>query len=148
MKKKYLLHDSWKFSLKKTQEKVPSELKSKIKEGKWFNATVPGTVQTDLLNNKLIPEPFYSDNETKLQWIGKQNWTYKTSFDLPADYDLSKKLFIVMEGIDTSAIVILNGTMLGPTENMFLTYKFEISKLIIQKNNELEIIFISPEIYA
>ena len=148
MKKKYLLHDSWKFSLKKTQEKIPVELKNKIKEGQWLNATVPGTVQTDLLNHKLIPEPFYSDNEIKLQWIGKQNWTYKTSFDLPEDYDPSKKIFLVMEGIDTSAVVILNGTMLGTVENMFRLYKFEISKHIVKRNNNLEILFISPEIYA
>ncbi len=148
MKKKYLLHDNWKFSLKKTQEIIPVELKNKIKEGKWLKATVPGTVQTDLLNHKLIPEPFYSDNETKLQWIGKQNWTYKTSFNLPEDYDPSQKIFLVMEGIDTSAVVILNGTMLGTVENMFRLYKFEISKHIVKRNNNLEILFISPEIYA
>ncbi|MHB8581513.1 MAG: beta-mannosidase [Ignavibacteriaceae bacterium] len=148
MKKKYLLHDNWKFSLKKTHEIIPVELKNKIKEGKWLKATVPGTVQTDLLSHKLIPEPFYSDNETKLQWIGKQNWTYKTSFDLPEDYDLAKKIFLVMEGIDTSAVVILNGIMLGPVENMFRLYKFEITKHILKKNNDLEILFISPEMYA
>ena len=35
----------------------------------WMNATVPGTVHTDLFQNGVIPDPFFSDNEKKLQWI-------------------------------------------------------------------------------
>jgi len=146
--KKYLLHNNWKFSLKKTHEKIPSQLKNKIKENNWLNAKVPGTVQTDLLNLKLISEPFYSDNENNLQWIGKQNWVYKTVFELPKDFKIAKNIFIVMVGVDTSAVIILNGTMLGVMENMFRTYKFEVSKHLTKGKNELEIIFTSPENYA
>ena len=38
-------------------------------EGKneLLKATVPGAVHTDLFNNKLIPDPFFGDNEHKLQ---------------------------------------------------------------------------------
>ena len=50
------------------------------RESKWYTATVPGTVHTDLLANKLIPDPFFRDNESKLQWIDKANWEYKTIF--------------------------------------------------------------------
>ena len=38
----------------------------------WHPAEVPGLVQMDLLRNKLIPDPFYRDNEKSLQWIGNQ----------------------------------------------------------------------------
>ncbi|MBK7666529.1 MAG: hypothetical protein IPJ32_03780 [Sphingobacteriaceae bacterium] len=31
----------------------------------WHLASVPGTVHTDLFANKLIPDPFFSDNEKK-----------------------------------------------------------------------------------
>src|SRR5476649_542722 len=48
----------------------------------WHPASVPGVVQTDLLANGLIPEPFYRDNESKLQWIGLTNWEYQTSFQV------------------------------------------------------------------
>ena len=40
----------------------------------WARAVVPGCVHTDLLNNKLIEDPFYRDNEKKQQWIGKTDW--------------------------------------------------------------------------
>ena len=46
----------------------------------WYSASVPGCVHTDLLNNKLIDDPFYRDNEKKLQWIGKTDWEYQTTF--------------------------------------------------------------------
>ncbi len=49
---------------------------------KWYPANVPGCVHTDLLNNKLIDDPFYRDNEKKLQWIGKSDWEYQTTFNL------------------------------------------------------------------
>ena len=52
---------------------------------KWYPASVPGCVHTDLLNNKLIEDPFYRDNEKKLQWIGKTDWEYQTSFNIPPE---------------------------------------------------------------
>jgi beta-mannosidase len=36
-------------------------------KGDWHKASVPGCVHTDLLANKLIEDPFYRDNEQKLQ---------------------------------------------------------------------------------
>src|SRR5438552_2969212 len=52
---------------------------------KWYPASVPGCVHTDLLNNKLIDDPFYRDNEKKLQWIGKTDWEYRTTFNVTAE---------------------------------------------------------------
>jgi beta-mannosidase len=33
----------------------------------WLSATVPGTVQTDLLAAKLVSDPYWRDNEAKIQ---------------------------------------------------------------------------------
>ena len=52
---------------------------------KWYPATVPGCVHTDLLNNKLIDDPFYRLNEHELQWIDKKDWEYKTTFFVDND---------------------------------------------------------------
>ena len=46
----------------------------------WRPAQVPGDVHLDLLRNKLIPDPFYRDNEAKLQWIENADWEYRTTF--------------------------------------------------------------------
>ena len=47
-------------------------------------ARVPGCVHTDLLAAGKIPDPFYRDNELKLQWIGEANWVYSRHFSAPA----------------------------------------------------------------
>src|SRR6266480_1677968 len=75
---------------------------------KWYPASVPGCVHTDLLNNKLIEDPFYRDNEKKLQWIGKTDWEYQTTVNLTAGMLKRKNLELVFEGLDTYANVFLN----------------------------------------
>jgi len=42
----------------------------------------PSDVYMALLSKKVIDEPFYRDNENKLQWVGKRDWTFETDFTL------------------------------------------------------------------
>ena len=67
----------------------------------WHSATVPGCVHTDLLNNKLIEDPFYRDNEQRLQWIGKTDWEYQTTFKVTPDILARNNIELVFEGLDT-----------------------------------------------
>ncbi|MCL5029643.1 MAG: hypothetical protein M1480_11590 [Bacteroidetes bacterium] len=147
MSGKYFLHDNWKFKLFKKEDasKVPNKI---LKFSKWLKAEVPGTVQTDLLKAELIPDPFYSDNEIKLQWIGELDWHYQTSFNLPKNFSLNKKIYLIFESLDTIAEIILNDKVIDKTKNIFLEFKFEVSKLLKKKNNKLEVIFTSAEKYA
>ena len=147
MKQRLYLHKNWEVKVS-PDNNSKNILKEFISTNKWFPATVPGTVHTDLLDNNIIPEPFYSDNELKLQWIDELDWIYKNRFDLPEKFDLSKPVSMVLEGVDTIAEIILNGKSIGKTENMFLQYEFEISSLLKKKNNKLEIKFTSPYKYA
>src|SRR4030095_3173910 len=92
----------------------------------WHAATVPGCVHTDLLNNKLIDDPFYRDNEKKLQWIGKTDWEYQTSFNLAPEMLAKTKLELVFEGLDTYTNILLNGEPLLTTDNMFRTWRIDV----------------------
>ena len=51
----------------------------------WHPAQVPGVVHTDLLQNKLIPDPFYRANEGTLQWIENASWEYRSAFQAASD---------------------------------------------------------------
>src|ERR1035437_9173061 len=51
-------------------------------ENGWLPATVPGDVHLDLLANKKISDPFFRDNESKLQWVEKESWEYRLSFNV------------------------------------------------------------------
>src|SRR4030081_3223429 len=111
---------------------------------KWYPASVPGCVHTDLLNNKLIDDPFYRDNEKKLQWIGKTDWEYQTSFNITPETFARKNLELVFEGLDTYANVFLNDEPLISTNNMFRTWRVDAKRLAKPGANTLRIRFRSP----
>ena len=113
------------------------------KESRWYKATVPGTVHTDLLANKLIPDPYYRDNESKLQWIDKADWEYKTLFNVDANTFSKKNIELVFDGLDTYAGVFLNGKLILQADNMFRGWTVNVKPFIKRTNNELLIKFSS-----
>ena len=74
----------------------------------WYPATVPGVVHTDLLDNKIIEDPFLRLNERGLQWIDKEDWIYETTFDLTSDMLSENNIEVIFKGLDTYADVYLN----------------------------------------
>ena len=60
----------------------------------WYEATVPGTVHTDLMDNKLIDDPFYRLNERGVQWVDKEDWIYRTTFEVTPEL-LAKKNIVL-----------------------------------------------------
>jgi beta-mannosidase len=110
----------------------------------WIAATVPGCIHTDLLAAGKIPDPFYRDNETSVQWVGEANWVYKRLFNI-SEADLRHdRIFLRCEGIDTLAAVKINGQELGQTDNMFRTYEFDAKPALKTGDNSIEISFASP----
>lgn len=120
---KQALNKGWKFFYTKTS--------------KWYAATVPGTIHTDLLSNKLIADPYYRDNEKKLQWIDKENWDYKTSFNASSKILQQKNIELVFDGLDTYADVFLNEKLILSADNMFRQWRINVKPLLKQKNNLL-----------
>ena len=110
----------------------------------WHPARVPGTVHTDLLRNQLIPDPFYGTHEARLQWIGKTNWWYEGLFRLPDRILKRKHIALVFQGLDTYATVSLNGHLIIKADNMFRTWKAEVSRWVSRKGNVLTLLFRSP----
>lgn len=110
----------------------------------WHSATVPGCVHTDLLNNKLIEDPFYRDNEQKLQWIGKTDWEYQTTFNIAPALLARRNVELVFAGLDTYADVFLNDAPLLHADNMFRTWRINCKSMLHEGANTLRIRFRSP----
>ncbi|MDQ5835413.1 MAG: glycoside hydrolase family 2 protein [Acidobacteriota bacterium] len=129
-KARIFLHAGWKFR--------------EAGKGEWRAATVPGCVHTDLLADKLIVDPFYRDDEPKLQWIGKTDWEYQTTFDAPPGLLQREHVELVFEGLDTYATVTLNGSVLLEADNMFRTWRVDAKRLLKPGANTLHVTFRSP----
>jgi beta-mannosidase len=115
------------------------------KERKWYKATVPGTVHTDLLANKLIPDPYYRDNENRLQWVDKADWEYRTIFNVDEKTFASKRARINFKGLDTYATVYLNGHLILQADNMFREWIIPVEDYLKRSNNILLIRFASAQ---
>jgi beta-mannosidase len=115
----------------------------------WLPATVPGGVHTDLLTLGKIPDPFVADNEKRVQWVAESDWIYRCSFSCSPELLSAEKIYLVCDGLDTLAKVVLNGHELGRTDNMFRRYEWEVkSYLDLKGTNELRITFYSPVKYT
>jgi beta-mannosidase len=69
-------------------------------------------------------------------------WEYRLGFDFLAEG--ADRVDLVFEGLDTVAVVSLNGRQLGATANMHRTYRFDVSSTVEAGVNELTVRFDSP----
>ena len=107
----------------------------------WYKATVPGTIHTDLSANKLIPDPFFADNEKKLQWIDTCDWIYKSKFTVNENQFNSNIAELVFDGLDTYADVYLNDKIILNANNMFRGWRIDVKLHLKKGENELKIYF-------
>ena len=146
MLKKIKLNNNWNFSLSKNFNPNKVSIDKRLKSSKEFPATVPGTIHTDLLNNKIIDDPFYSDNELRMDWIPECDWLYQSKFDFKGN--LKNNVDIVFEGLDTISEIYLNNIRLGGTDNMFVKYRYNVKNILKVKGNELKVLLKSPTRFA
>ena len=105
----------------------------------WLPATVPGTVQTDLLAAKLVPDPYWRDDEAKIQWAGLADWQYRSTFTVDAATLARRHVELVFDGLDTFADISLNGHGLLAADNMFRRWRVPAKAWLHAGANTLEV---------
>jgi len=114
-------------------------------ENGWLPATVPGDVHLDLIANKKIPDPFYRDNEAKLQWIEKEGWEYRTEFEVTPALLARSNVDLVFDGLDAASEVYLNGEKVLEANNMFRIWRVPARAHLHAGKNSLRVLFPSPD---
>jgi len=110
----------------------------------WLPATVPGDVHLDLLANKMIPDPFVRDNESKLQWIEQASWEYQLSFDVTPQLLARARVELVFDGLDSAAEVSVNGAQVLKADNSFRSWRVDVKSHLHAGRNQLLVVFPSP----
>jgi len=131
------LHSGWEFRQLPGDATAPDN-------SIWRPAQVPGCVHLDLLHNKLISDPYFRDNEAKLQWIEGADWEYRTTLQASADFLARKNVDLVFEGLDAYAEVYLNGKLILTADNMFREWRVPVKPLLKPGANLLRVVFPSP----
>lgn len=109
-----------------------------------IEAEVPGSVFEALLENNIIEDPFYGLHEHEVDWVYDSEWQYEKEFDLMSDFLDYSNIFLRFHGLDTISEVYLNEQLIDKTENMFITYEFDVKNIVKDGKNNLKIVFKSP----
>jgi hypothetical protein len=117
------------------------------KPGGWYSATVPGTVLTTLVNNKVYPEPLYGENdrpEIIPESLVHTSYWYRNVVKIPSEYR-GRHIWLNFDGINYSAAVWVNGTQVGSIKGAFIRGNFDISTLVQPGNTAVIAVLITPQ---
>ncbi|PKL90231.1 MAG: glycoside hydrolase family 2 [Ignavibacteriae bacterium HGW-Ignavibacteriae-2] len=113
--------------------------------GEWYNATVPGTVLTTLIELGVYPDPYFGINNLAIpDSLCRKEWWYRVSFTMPKDYK-GNKIWLNFDGINYKADIWLNGNLLGRITGAFKRGTFDVTdKINISGTNVLAVYIIPP----
>jgi beta-mannosidase len=87
-------------------------------------ARVPGAVYGDLLDAGVIPDPFRDDHERDVAWVSRTDWRYECAVPAQPGHE---RVELAFDGLDTVALIELDGTEIGRTRNMHRSYRFDVT---------------------
>lgn len=111
-------------------------------DAEWHEASVPGSLFLDMMQNGLIENAYYRFNERQFAELAKKDYEYRSVFYVDEKIKKKGNQVLVFEGLDTITAIFLNGEKIAETDNMHRTYRFEAGHLLKQGENELHILFI------
>jgi hypothetical protein len=110
----------------------------------WWEATVPGTVLTTMINQGVYPDPDYGLNNLAIpESLNKQDYWYRSEFTTPADWK-GQRLTLTFEGINYAAEVWLNGKRIGTIKGAFIRGAFEVTNAIKAGGGNVLAVRVSP----
>ena len=110
------------------------------------DGTVPGSVYSFLLDNRLMEDPFYRTNELDALKIMENDFTFSRTFDFTRP-EAGVPVFLHCDGLDTLCDLSLNGHPVASTDNMHRTYEFDVTSLLVSGENTIEATFHSANKY-
>ena len=101
---------------------------------------MPRQVQEALWEAGRIEDPAGYGAAAQCAWVGKRNWLYRLTFDAPA----VQRQRLCFPGLDTVAVIVLNGEEIARHENIYLPCEVDVSGHLKERGNELLVAFQSP----
>lgn len=110
----------------------------------WYDATVPGTVLTTLVEEGVYPDPYYGLNNLLIpESLNKQDYWYRTEFTVPENF-AGRELTLQFNGINYYAEVWFNGEYLGHISGAFIRGKFDVTKLAKPGQKNVLAVMVAP----
>lgn len=141
----YLLYSGWEMAeADQVTSSEKSLFSSDFNTSKWYNATVPGTVLTTLVDQGVYPDPYLGLNNLSItDSLCRKEWWYRLPVKLPENCS-GKTLWLLFNGINYKADIWLNGNLLGRIAGAFHRSEFDATKLMNDQGNNILAVHIYP----
>ncbi len=111
----------------------------------WYQATVPGTVLTTLVDHKIYPEPLYGENMRAIpESLNKTSYWFRTTLTIPASYR-GRRTWLHFGGINYSAEIWVNSRQIGSMRGAFLRGDFDITDVVKPNTQAVVAVLVHPE---
>jgi hypothetical protein len=141
----WMITDGWELTDGKTVlESGKSVFDPQLNTAEWYNATVPGTVLTTLVNQGVYPDPYFGLNNMNIpESLSRTDWWYRCKFTVPNDA-AGKQLRLLFKGINYRADIYLNGKNLGDMTGAFIRGEFNVTDLVNKSGENILAIHVFP----
>ncbi len=109
-------------------------------------AQVPGEVHLDLLRAGLIADPYTGTGVLACRWVEECRWTYRRQFST-SESALEERAWLIFEGLDLDAVIILNGIEIGQHHNSFRPCRIEVTGKL-KANDNLLVVHIDAGLFG
>lgn len=111
----------------------------------WYAATVPGTVLTTLVDNKVYPEPLYGENMRPIpESLNKTSYWYRTTVMIPATHK-GRETWLHFAGVNYAADVWVNGHAVGTMRGAFVRGDFDVTAYVKPGKMATVAVLVAPQ---
>ena len=140
------LDGAWKLAYGPYSTNAPAT-PDELKKSTWteISAKVPGNVELDLLASGKIKNPEVGINIYDLRKYEAYQWWYSRTFESPR-LNNGERAEMVFEGLDCFGTIWINNHLVGNTDNMLISHRFDITNLLNPQGNNTIHIRIDPAV--
>lgn len=133
----WLIRGGWELGTStQVLESQTSIFSSQFNTDNWYNATIPGTVLTTLVDQGVYPDPYFGLNNMAIpDTLAHMDWWYRTKFIMPISQS-GKQVRLLFDGINYQAEIFLNGKKLGNITGAFIRGEYNITSLLKPQGEE------------
>ncbi len=115
-----------------------------IGNGYNVSGNIPGSLYSFLLDNGLMQDPYYRDNELEAFELAQHTYTFSRTFSVDR---LDVPIYLCCDGLDTLAEIRINGKLVANTKNMHRSYQLSINDKVVLGDNDISIKFFPVDPY-
>lgn len=131
------LSGQWELCWQETGTLTPEQAQVRL-DSQAIPCPVPGDVHMALAAAGIIPEPLKDIHNEDCKWMEQQEFWYRKKFYVEPQF-VRDRMELVLEGLDLTADIYLNGHYIGSHNNAFIEKMIDISEVLRPGENALVI---------